>query len=332
MQAKTLVRELLYRFGVLGAVHAVRNRRVLTTLMFHRVLPADAPEYVNAEHEFTFTAEGFGRCLDFVRKHYHGVTLRQVHDALEGRGRLPPNPVLITFDDGWRDTLVHAQTALQQRGMTGVLFMATEPMGSTHALWWQYVLVHVLADPEAMARLCEAMDVPVLPLGQRDAGQKLTARLAALDDDERHRLLRLAAPASLGGERGRQMLSRSDLDAFDPRCIELGAHGHTHAPLLHSANAAFELKRSYDLIAPLCGSPVTMSFPHGSYDACLSEMSRSVGFQMAFTSDPELTTLGPQAQPFRLGRLHVPENEWTCRDGRINFALLATFLFFRQHA
>lgn len=332
MQAKALIRELLYRSGLLSAAHALRNRRALTTLMFHRVLPAGTPDYAAAEREFTFSTEGFGRCLDFVRKHYHCVSLRQVHDALHGLGTLPPNPVLITFDDGWRDTLVHAQAALQQRGLTGVLFLATEPIGSKHTLWWQYILVHVLADRAATARLCEVMGVPTPPVGQRDAGQQLTARLAALDDDERHRVLELAAPASLGGEQGRQMLSRAELDAFTPGCIELGAHGHTHAPLLHSADAAAELRQSHDLIAPLCGTPVTMSFPHGSYDAHLSDMSREAGFHMAFTSDPELTVLGPKAQPFRLGRIHVPENQWTCRGGRIDFPLLATFLFFRRHA
>lgn len=332
MQAKTLVRELLYRCGLLGAAHALRNRRALTTLMFHRVLPADAPDYAAAEHEFTFTTEGFGRCLDFVRKHYQCVTLQQVHDALQGRGSLPPNPVLITFDDGWRDTLVHAQQALQQRGLTGVLFVATEPLASTHTLWWQYVLVHVMADRAATTRLCEAMGLPVPVPGQGDAGQQLTARLAALADDERHRLLQLAAPASVGGEQGRQMLTRADLNAFAPGCITLGAHGHTHAPLLHSADAAAELKQSHELIAPLCSAPVTMSFPHGSYDARLSAMSREAGFQMAFTSDPELTALSAQPQPFRMGRIHVPENQWTCRDGKIDFPLLATFLFFRRHA
>ena len=332
MPAKTLVRELLYRSGLLGAVHALRNRRALTTLMFHRVLPADGPDYAAAEREFTFTTEGFGRCLDFVRKHYQCVTLQQVHDALQGRGSLPPNPVLITFDDGWRDTLVHAQQALQQRGMTGVLFVATEPLASMHRLWWQYVLVHVMADRAATARLCEAMGGAVPAEGQRGAGQQLTARLAALPDDERHRLLQLAAPASLGGEQGRQMLSRADLDAFAPGCIELGAHGHTHAPLLHSADAAAELQQSHDLIATLRSAPLTMSFPHGSYDARLSAMRGDAGFDMTFTSDPELTALGAQAQPHRLGRIHVPENQWTCRNGKIDFPLLATFLFFRRHA
>ena len=332
MQAKALVRALLYRSGVLGSVHAFRNRRALTTLMFHRVLPADGPDYVSAEREFTFSVQGFGRCLDFVKKHYNCVSLRQVHEALHGRSELPPNPVLITFDDGWRDTLVHAQQELQQRGLTAVLFVATDALESSNALWWQYVLVHVMSDPVARDRLRHALAMETTQIDDRTAGLELTACLAALPDTERHRLLKLAAPSTLGGEQGRQMLSPADLDAFAPGCLELGAHGHTHAPLVHSANPAAELRSSHERIAPLCGAPVTMSFPHGSYNDKLLTMTRDAGFDWAFTSDPSLTPLQPGQLPFKLGRIHVPENEWTCGGKEISFSKLATFLFFRPHA
>lgn len=332
MDVKTLGRNLLYWVGVLGSAHALRNRRVLTTLMFHRVLPADGADYASAEREFTFSVEGFGRCLDFVKRHYNCVTLSQVHDALYRGGSLPPRPVLITFDDGWRDTLIHAQHALQERGMSGVLFVATESLSATHDLWWQYVLVHVLADPEASAKLCRALAMDSGRTGERANTLQITARVAALPDSERHRVLDTVAPSTLGGERGRQMLTLADLDALAPDCIELGAHGHTHAPLLHSGDVAGELHRSHDLIAPNCVGPVTMSFPHGSYDERLLTMSREAGFEMAFTSDPVLSDLKSKPQPWKLGRVHVPENQWTCNGSSVSFAKLATFLFFRPHA
>lgn len=327
-----MVRELLYRLGVLGAVHAVRNRRVLTTLMFHRVLPADSAEFASAEREFTFSVEGFGRCLDFVRRHYQPVTLQQVHEALQGKAQLPPNPVLITFDDGWRDTLVHAQPVLQRHGLPAVLFLATEALASPHALWWQYMLVQVLTDAAATARLCRAMALKVPSGPSSETAHRLTAKLAALDDDERHRLLCIAEPRFLDAPQPRQMLSRTDLEALLPGCIELGAHGHTHVPLRHSADATSELQRSHAITAALRPEPVTMSFPHGSYDQHLLEISRAAGFSFVFTSEPELNTLPVRAQPWTLGRIHVPENQWTCRDGKISFARLATFLFFRPHA
>ncbi len=56
---KDLSRTALYRCGALGAWHRWRNRRALTVLMFHRVLPADHPTFTLAEREFTFTLDGF---------------------------------------------------------------------------------------------------------------------------------------------------------------------------------------------------------------------------------------------------------------------------------
>lgn len=327
-----MVRELLYRLGVLGAVHAVRNRRALTTLMFHRVLPADSPEFARAEREFTFSVEGFDRCLDFVRRHYQPVTLQQVHEALQGKAELPPNPVLITFDDGWRDTLVHAQPVLQRHGLPAVLFLATEALTSPHALWWQYMLVDVLSDAAATARLYRAMALEAPLESSGETAHMLTAKLAALDDDERQRLLCMADPRFLDAPQPRQMLSRADLDALLPGCIELGAHGHTHVPLRHSTDAAAELQRSHAITAALRLEPITMSFPHGSHDQRLLETSRAAGFSFVFTSEPELNVLQARAAPWSLGRIHVPENRWTCRDGKISFAQLATFLFFRPHA
>lgn len=117
---KRVVQWSLYHSGVWGLYHRLRNRRALTVLMFHRVLPASDPAFVLAEREFTFSLDGFGRALDFVQRHYHVLTLRQLVAAREQGASLPPNPLLITFDDGWRDTVVHALPELQRRGLSAL--------------------------------------------------------------------------------------------------------------------------------------------------------------------------------------------------------------------
>jgi len=112
---KDVARHVLYGSGLLGLAHRVRNRRTLTVLMFHRVLPTNSEAYRHAEREFTFSENGFGRCLDFLRQHYNVVTLADLAAAKNGLKALPDRAALITFDDGWRDTLQYAQPALLQR-------------------------------------------------------------------------------------------------------------------------------------------------------------------------------------------------------------------------
>ena len=67
------LRSIAYRCGFLGLFHRVRNRRTLTILMFHRVLPAPSAEYECAEREFTMSGQGFSRCLEFLERHYNAV-------------------------------------------------------------------------------------------------------------------------------------------------------------------------------------------------------------------------------------------------------------------
>ena len=62
-----------------------------------------------------FTAQ-----MDWLDAHgYEGVTLDQVENAWYEGGELPPKPVVITFDDGYRSQYVAAFPVLQRLGWPG---------------------------------------------------------------------------------------------------------------------------------------------------------------------------------------------------------------------
>jgi peptidoglycan/xylan/chitin deacetylase (PgdA/CDA1 family) len=52
---------------------------------------------------------------------YEAVTLRQVEDSWDGKGELPPKPVVISFDDGYRGDYTDALPILRERGWPGNL-------------------------------------------------------------------------------------------------------------------------------------------------------------------------------------------------------------------
>jgi peptidoglycan/xylan/chitin deacetylase (PgdA/CDA1 family) len=329
---KDMVRGLLYGLGLLSLIHRLRNRRTLTVLMFHRVLPPDTAAFQNAEREFTFSVAGFGRCLDFVQKHYEVVALADLAHARAGIKPLPNNAALITFDDGWRDTLMHALPELRRRNLQALLFVATEIPALREPRWWQDALVTVLADSRAKAKLTELLRPPnqsstvVPPLSP----PQINALLAALPPEERMRLL--ADVCSLV-DLPRQMLSAAELAALQGDTFTLGAHGHSHAPLTHVADPMRELVASCQWLKSTHSVPLSMSFPHGAHNQNLVQLAREAGFQWLFTSDPVLVPTDAHAtDALTLGRIHIPENQWTCAGGKISYPRLATFLFFRPKA
>ena len=322
------LRTALYRCGALGAWHRWRNRHALTVLMFHRVLPADDPAFALAEREFTFTLDGFRRTLDFVQRHYNVVSLGDLQTARLGQTHLPANPLLITFDDGWRDTLTHAAPELARRGLPAVLFLASEVVELESPRWWQDALVAALAEPGASARLCAAAGWTEAPTGSM--GQALAAHLGAMPETERQAWLAQHAPGVLGQIADRQMVMLSELKATESSPLAIGAHGHTHSPLTLSPDPEAELQASQRMLGTLHQEVRSMSFPHGAWSGELVLAARKSGFDWIFTSDPVLVDASHWPNPMpALGRVHVPESAWTCRANRIDPARLATFLFFR---
>ena len=330
---KDLLRGLAYWSGVFGLWHRLRNRRAMTVLMFHRVLPDSDPRLALADREFTMSLSGFSRVLDFVARHYQVVRLDDVQRWAAGHGSLPPCPMLLTFDDGWRDTLVHAAPELQRRRWSAVLFLASEVPSLQAPRWWQDALVQAMAEQGVRRRLWTAAGFDTEPSPPRNAAWHLTARLATWPESERLAWLDQNAPCVTTAVQDRQMLNASELPQLEPAGLEVAGHGHTHAPLTLVTDPAAELHASHRLVTQHHGGAAAMSFPHGAWNLDLVMQAKQVGFDLIFNSEPTLARSGVGASPvdMPLGRIHLPENEWTCRDGKIDAAKLASFLFGRAH-
>lgn len=115
-----------------GLVPRLRLSRVLPRrtvwlpiLMYHRVGPLNAslPAITRA---LTVTSEEFGAQMHWlIRDGFHAVTQLQAFDALEKGDPLPPRPVMITFDDGYRDVLWNAVPTLTRLHLPATAYVIT---------------------------------------------------------------------------------------------------------------------------------------------------------------------------------------------------------------
>ncbi len=94
-------------------------------LMYHYVseLPPDADEI---RIENTVVPQLFEEHIAYLAESgYSGVSLYEVHDALMNGARLPDKPVVLTFDDGYRDHYENVFPILQRYGFRGTFFIIT---------------------------------------------------------------------------------------------------------------------------------------------------------------------------------------------------------------
>jgi peptidoglycan/xylan/chitin deacetylase (PgdA/CDA1 family) len=84
--------------------------------------PADAPY-----PELYVTRPDFRHQLEWLDLHgYEAVTLEQVEAAWFDGGTLPPRPVVLSFDDGYRPQFTFALPQLRKHGWAGVLNLKAE--------------------------------------------------------------------------------------------------------------------------------------------------------------------------------------------------------------
>ncbi len=294
--------------GLLRLGHRLLNRQALTVAMFHRVLPLASEDCLHAEREYVVGPEEFDRCLAFFRKHYSVVTLAAVEQAAAGNGSLPPHPLLITFDDGWRDNVEHAEPILRRHGLKATLFVNVEAVQQPGNRWWQDALV------EAAQRPVDGQAPAFFPTMAAALQRPLDQRAAAV------------LPRPAWQPPARQMLTTEEIAHLDAEVWEVGSHGLSHAPMTLAPDPRAELSESARLLSGWRRSPVgPMSFPHGRYSADILALARSV-YALVFTSEPVLTRARADRLAGPIGRIHVPSK--ACRDERS----LACFFWPRSRA
>jgi peptidoglycan/xylan/chitin deacetylase (PgdA/CDA1 family)/SAM-dependent methyltransferase len=154
-------------------------------LMYHSIAddgPAELAPYRVAP-------AAFRQQLRYLRRHgYHSITLQEWVDGIAAKRPVPGRPVIITFDDGYRDFIQNAWPLLSRADFSATVFVVTEKVGR-------------LADWDGLAKPLELMSWEELRTVS-DAGIAIGSHTAS------HKDLASLSPdrVRVEGERARAML------------------------------------------------------------------------------------------------------------------------------
>jgi peptidoglycan/xylan/chitin deacetylase (PgdA/CDA1 family) len=99
--------------------HGPHLRTPVPVLMYHAIgTPPPGAPYPEL---FVSPADFRAQMAALGRAGYHPITLGHAWAAWHGRAPLPPKPIVLTFDDGYRGDYTQAMPALERRGWPGVL-------------------------------------------------------------------------------------------------------------------------------------------------------------------------------------------------------------------
>lgn len=100
----------------------------LPILMYH-ALEAGAP----SGYGYAVSAAQFERQLDAIRRAgFETISLGRLFDGLDGKAPLPRKPIVLTFDDAYRNIYEVAWPLMRERAMTGTLFVVADHVGGSN--------------------------------------------------------------------------------------------------------------------------------------------------------------------------------------------------------
>lgn len=312
--AKSAAKALLHHSGALELGRSLTARNALTVVLFHRVLPLNDPRAKTADWTYAVRLDHFERFLDFVRRAYSVVSLKQVEQAYRDSAPLPAKPLLITFDDAWEDTARYAVPALERRKLASAIFVPTAGVGDDLLIWQD--VVSMLARAGALGN------------GARDPKAAL-AEFAKLAPHDRNQRLRAALGRS-GDSVAPVMMSKAQFGSL-PERVDLGGHGVNHIRFTEMDNVWQELTGSYTSLRELTGTePRSFAFPHGCYHRHHVGEAHRAGYDLVFTTVKSRNRLkdGKLCSPV-LARITMSDYDILDRHGRFSESQLAYALLAR---
>jgi peptidoglycan/xylan/chitin deacetylase (PgdA/CDA1 family) len=112
--------------------------------MYHRVATLQQDPW-----DLAVLPDTFEQQLAYLKRNHTTMALDKLVQGLQS-GKLPDNAVAITFDDGYRDNLVHAKPLLAHYGLSATLFLATGWVGSSVPFWWDELAEWTLLSRQAV--------------------------------------------------------------------------------------------------------------------------------------------------------------------------------------
>jgi peptidoglycan/xylan/chitin deacetylase (PgdA/CDA1 family) len=304
----------LHGAGALDAVMRVRRvspiPSTLSILTYHHIAE-DVPGYRYDPGVADATPAQFRRQMEIVARLANPVTIADVVAALDGKP-LPKNPVMVTFDDGYRSCREVALPILKSVGLPAVFFIATGYINDRLLYWWERIALILNSTKHETA----SITYPIrLEIAAKDphALRKLAAVVKDTRGLELERFLGELATA-FGVEWHREeervhanemVMTWDDVRALAKEGMDVESHSRRHRVLqtLDPATLEDELVGSRTELEAQLGRPVqAIAYPVGykiSHILPIRQAVEAAGYKLGFTNATGATRIWPGA----LGRV-----------------------------
>ena len=257
------------------------------------------------------SVDAFRDQMRWLREHCTPIHPSELRQQAATGGRLKP-PVLVTFDDGYRDYLEVASPILREFRIPAVNFISTLYADTGALFWWDVVHLAVEASTRHSVSLpYEREAIPLTRAGRTAAKLAIRRQIWSRPDAERESTLDAFLDA-LDVKRAdlacdRQVMTWDEIRQTT-EWTTVGGHTHSHPLMSRIGTAALhdEVRTCRSRIAAEVGTaPTEFAYPAGAVTEEAKSVLRHHGFDTAYSNTQGINNGTIDWMAVR--RMHVPD-------------------------
>lgn len=259
----------MYNFGAFAPFRWA-NRGNILILMYHRF----------GEGAAKISAEKFELHLKYLKENHRVLSLAEMVEYSQNSKTLPPNSVVITIDDGYRDAYEIAFPLLKKFGFAATVYAITDFLDDKCWLWtdlMRYVLLNTQCDLQNRLETAAQINTNLKKL----PNEEKTAKIKEFAKDFGVEIPALPPPefAPMNWTQAREM---------DVENVSIESHTVTH-PILPNISADaldFELQTSKKRLEEVLNRRVEhFCYPNGSLNKNVEKAVEKAGYKSATTTE-----------------------------------------------
>jgi peptidoglycan/xylan/chitin deacetylase (PgdA/CDA1 family) len=288
----------------------------LPVLTYHQVRPTKTGEQLRLTMDAT--AEQLDLQLAFLASQFRFVDSEDLVAFFGGKA-LPPDPVMLTFDDGYLECHSQVLPLLQRHAAKATFFITTGPIEARRPFWWDRIALFVKRSKLEVLDLTYPFPILLRRDGDNDADvitalNSIVKSYIGLDLERflAHVSEACAVTLSTAAEReiaDATMMTWEHVRALADAGMDVQSHTRTHRVLhtLSPTEIAEELSGSRGDLEAVIERPVrALAYPVGyrlHHLSYVADALREAGYALAFTNQTGVNHIARPPSPYDIRRI-----------------------------
>ncbi len=260
---------LFERVGVYAIMRFLTRKKVII-LMYHGVTASDN-SMKNCDTRHVHRARFLWQ-IEYLKKHYSFISFNDFMDWRSGKIKeLPSNPVILTFDDGYKNNYTQLFPILEKNQIPAMIYLLTGMIGKKSVAdsnTIQYCITKtkkekIIIDGEAYTLRTPKERMTTVHV-LRALAEKKESLERFLEEIKRE----TAVLCTLTEDEEYGFMTWEECHAVQKKGISFGSHTHSHPNLtrIEVKSCHQELKQAKAIINQKLGTCIHFCYPYGAYN------------------------------------------------------------------